>query len=81
MKHNYNNKNLLFNQNFIENTSNNIYDWRRICLFLEDHHDLIDSKIYDNIHKRITIFKNVYDKNKNKCCLFHITKIITLFSA
>lgn len=73
MGHNYNNINLLINQNFIENTPSNLYNWKRICIF--HHHDITKKEVYEKIKKRVNIFKNIYLKKKNKLCLFYITKI------
>ena len=50
MAHNYNNSNLLFNQNYLDNKLNdNLYNWNTICNFL--HHSILDSNIYTSIKK------------------------------
>lgn len=74
MSHNYNNKNLIINQNFINDTPSNLYNWDRICIFL--HHNIIEKSTYDNIYKRVTIFRNIYKNMKKNMCLFYITKIV-----
>lgn len=74
MRDNYNNLNILFNQNFLNNTPNNLYNWDRICIF--HHHNILEKHIYNKIKQRIQIFKNIYIQKKNKLCLFYITKII-----
>lgn len=76
MRHNYNNHNLLINQNFLENTPNNLYDWDRICLFF--HFNIIEKEVFDKIYKRVNIFKKLYELYSKHMCLFHITKITSL---
>mgnify|MGYP000436068442 CR=1 FL=1 len=74
MSHNYNNVNLIINQNFINDTSSNLYNWDRICIFR--HHNITEKSTYDIVYKRVNIFKNIYKKRKKDICLFYITKII-----
>ena len=74
MRHNYNNVNLIINQNFIKNTPSNLYNWDRICIF--HHHDITKKSTYDIIYKRINIFKKIYKNRKKDICLFYITKIV-----
>lgn len=76
MSHNYNNVSLLINQNFIDNVENNLYDWNRICIFL--HHNILLKENYNIIHKRVTIFNNIYNNEPNATCLFYISKIIII---
>ena len=74
MKHNYNNNNLLINQNFINNTPSNLYNWDRICIFL--HHAIYKENKYIEIKSRSNIFNNIYETYPNNLCLFYLTKII-----
>ena len=74
MRDNYNDKDLIINNNFINYTPSNLYYWDRICLFL--HHNITNKQIYDQINKRVNIFKNIYKNRNNDLCLFYITKII-----
>ena len=74
MSHNYNDKNLIINQNFINQTPSNLYNWDRICIFL--HHNIIEKSTYDTIYNRVNIFKNIYKNRKKETCLFYITKIV-----
>lgn len=74
MNHNYNSSNLIINQNFINDTPSNLYNWNRICIF--HHHDITKKSKYNIIYKRVNIFKNIYKKRKNDMCLFYITKIV-----
>lgn len=73
MKHNYNDINIIVNQNFIDNISNNLYNWNRICNFA--HHHIFEKDVYNKLNKRIDIFKELYDKYCKNMCLFYITKI------
>jgi hypothetical protein len=74
MSHNYNNSNLIINQNFIHNTPCNLYNWDRICIFL--HHNITEKSEYDIIYERVKIFKNIYKDRKKNLCLLYITKIV-----
>mgnify|MGYP000061618917 FL=1 len=74
MSHNYNDITLIINQNFINNTPSNLYNWDRICIFHHNH--ITEKSIYDTIYKRVNIFKNIYKNRKKDMCLFYITKII-----
>jgi len=74
MSHNYNNSNLIINQNFINDTPSNLYNWDRICIFL--HHNITEKSTYDIVYKRVNIFKNIYKNRKKDMCLFYITKIV-----
>ena len=74
MSHDYNNVNLIINQNFINDTPSNLYNWDRICIHL--HHDITEKLEYNKIYKRVNIFKNIYKNRKTDMCLFYITKIV-----
>ena len=70
---NYYNTNLVINQNYINNVSNNLYDWDRICI--STHHNLTNIKTYKMIKERTDIFMNIYNNFSEKMILFHFTKI------
>lgn len=74
MSHNYNNSSLIINQNFINNTPSNLYNWDRICIF--HHHNITEKSTYDIVYKRVNIFKNIYKNRKKDMCLFYITKVV-----
>lgn len=76
MAHNYNDANLLFNQNYLDDSklNNNLYNWNKICCFL--HHNILDSNIYESIKKRCERFTNIINKYNETTALFYITKII-----
>jgi hypothetical protein len=76
MAHNYNESNLLFNQNYLDDNKldNNLYNWNKICAF--HHHNILDSNIYATIKRRCEIFNNVINKYNENTALFYITKII-----
>lgn len=76
MKHNYNNSNLIINQNFINNTPCNLYNWDRICIF--HHHNITQKSTYNIVYERMKIFRNIYKERKNDMCLFYITKIVEI---
>ncbi len=76
MSHNYNHLDLRINQNFIENISNNLYEWDRICVF--HHHNMLDKSTYDALTNRCNTFKKIYKANTNKLCLLFITKIVEI---
>ena len=69
----YNNTMLNINQNYIDNLSNNLYEWKRI--FISSHHDLKNIKIHNMIKERSEIFLNIYKNIPLNMILFHITKI------
>ena len=77
MADNYNNKYLLFNQNYLNNNilSGNLYDWEHICIFI--HHHIIDNNIHNIIYNRCERFNNIMNKYNNTSALFYITKIVT----
>ena len=58
-RHDYNNTNLIINQNYIDKTHSNIYEWNRICIF--HHHDIRGKITYDTIQKRVNRFKDIYE--------------------
>lgn len=74
MSHNYNDKNIYINLNFMDNVINNLYDWNKICVYI--HHDINDEEIYNNLIKRSMRFMDIYNNKKSNVCLFHITKIM-----
>lgn len=76
MENNYNDKDLLFNQNYIEDNilSNNIYNWKSICCFL--NHNIIDNNVYNKIKDRCENFNYIMDKYNETTALFYITKIV-----
>lgn len=76
MAHNYNGNDLLFNQNYLDDSklNNNLFYWNKICSF--HHHNILDSNIYTTIKNRCENFKNIYHKYNETTALFHITKII-----
>ena len=76
MAHNYNNTNLLFNQNYLDDTklNDNLYNWNTICCFL--HHNILNSTIYTSLKKRCDRFKNIINKYNETTALFYITNII-----
>ena len=76
MGHNYHDYDLLINQNFIDNNDSNLYDWKRILLFL--HHDITNQEAYESIYKRIQRFKKIYNERCENVCLFYITRIIEI---
>ena len=76
MAANYNSRNLLFNQNYLDDNkiSDNLYNWNTICSFL--HHNILDSNIHTSIKKRCERFNNIINNYNETTTLFHITKII-----
>ena len=74
MRHNYNDTNIIINQNFIKNNHPDLYHWESICVYM--HHDITIQKTYEKIKERVDIFKNIYNERNNNMCLFYITKII-----
>jgi hypothetical protein len=83
MAHNYNNVNLLFNQNYLENDNNNnnnnndnLYNWETICSFY--HHNILDTNIYTSIKNRCERFNTIMNIYNKTTALFYITKIITI---
>jgi hypothetical protein len=72
----YNNNNLLINQNYIDNKnlSNNLYDWKSICIFL--HHNLLDNNIYEKIKMRCERFNDILYNHVESTALLYITKIV-----
>lgn len=76
MAHNYNDNNLIFNQNYLSDNllSDNLYNWDTICSF--HHHNIIDGNIYNSIKKRCERFITVINKYNDTTALFYITKII-----
>lgn len=73
MAQNYHNTNLVINQNYINNVSNDLYNWDRICI--STHHNLANIKTYKMIKERTDIFMNIYNHFSEKMILFHFTKI------
>tara|TARA_B100000524_G_scaffold124368_1_gene61178 strand:- start:60 stop:878 length:819 start_codon:yes stop_codon:yes gene_type:complete len=73
MAQNYNNTNLVINQNYIDNVSNDLYNWDRICI--STHHNLVNPKTYKMIKERTDIFMDIYSHFAEKMILFHFTKI------
>ncbi len=67
------NTNLVINQNYINNVSNDLYNWDRICI--SSHHNLTKTKTYQMINERANIFMNIYNHSPEKMILFHFTKI------
>lgn len=76
MADNYNNNNMLFNQNYLhhDTMNHNLYDWNTICGF--HHHNILDRSIYDMINRRCERFNTVMNKYDETTCLFYITRII-----
>lgn len=75
MGHNYYNFKLHINQNYIDNMSNNIYDWNRLLISI--HHNFTDTGTCNMIRKRVNIFLYNYENNSDKLILFHMTKIMS----
>ena len=73
MAQNYYNTNLVINQNYINNVSNDLYKWDRICI--STHHNLANIKTYKMIKERTDIFMDIYNHFSEKMILFHFTKI------
>jgi hypothetical protein len=76
MADSYNNNNLLFNQNYIDETSmnSNLYSWNNICSFI--HHNILEKDIYNIKKNRYERFNKIMNKYYERTALFHITKII-----
>jgi len=76
MAHNYNNVNLLFNQNYLDEDklNDNLYNWNKICIFL--HHYILDDNIYNSLKNRCQRFNSIINKYNETTALFYITKII-----
>lgn len=76
MAHNYNETNLLFNQNYLDNNtlSDNLYDWNTICNIL--HHNILHDDIYNKIQNRCKRFNNVINKYNKTTALFYMTRIV-----
>jgi len=76
MADNYNDGNLLFNQNYLHDNklNDNLYNWNKICAF--HHHNILDSNIYNSIKTRCERFNNIINKYYETTALFYITKII-----
>ena len=76
MAHNYNDKKILFNQNYLDvnKLNDNLFNWNTICCFF--HHNILDSNIHTTIKKRCERFNNIINKYNETTTLFHITKII-----
>ena len=70
---NYYNTHLVINQNYINNVSNDLYEWDRICI--STHHNFIDNKTHKMIKERADIFMDIYNRFFEKMILFHFTKI------
>jgi hypothetical protein len=78
MAHDYNSLDLLINTNFIDdNLSGNLYEWNSICIF--HHHNILNREIYDTIAKRVDRFNNIMEQHYETTCLFHITKILSIY--
>jgi hypothetical protein len=73
MAQNYYNTHLVINQNFINNVSNDLYNWDKICI--STHHNLANNKTYKMIKERADIFMDIYNRFSEKMILFHFTKI------
>jgi len=73
---NYNSRDILFNQNYLDdnNLNDNIYNWKTICSFF--HHNILDSNIYTSILKRCERCNYIINKYNETTTLFHITKKI-----
>lgn len=76
MNADYTKNTLLINQNFIDNTPGNVYDWNRCCIFL--HHWIGDMGKNASIERRANIFKNIYNRDPRNLCLFCVTKILEI---
>lgn len=77
MVHSYDDINLLFNQNFLDDIklNDNLYYWNTICSF--PHHNILDTNIYNSIKKRCERFNNIINKYNETTSLFYITKIVS----
>lgn len=73
MRDDYEDYDLFFNQNFLNNTPYNLYDWDRICLFI--HHKVTSKEIQNKLFNRIERFKKIYKEKNEALCLLYITKI------
>ena len=71
---NYLKTTLPINQNFTTISSNDLYEWNRICVFL--HHDLNSNDEVNKIKIRADRLNQVMDKDKDNVMLFYISKII-----
>jgi len=76
MIQNYNDDNLLFNQNYIDNDklNDNLYMWNAICCF--QHHDLLNNDIYNSLKKRCERFNYIINKYNKTTALFYITRVV-----
>lgn len=74
MAHSYNNTLLRINTNYIDTSgSNNIYEWKRQCIF--HHHDIFNSNIYATLNRRKHRYNTIVEKYSDTTCLFHVTRI------
>ena len=74
MGNSYDDTTLLFNQNYVDSVSSNLYDWNRICLFL--HHNLLDSTVYTTLRERCTRMTSIINTYPDTTALLYMTKII-----
>jgi hypothetical protein len=65
---------LLFNQNYLDNMNDNLYNWNSICCFM--HHNILDDNIYKSIQNRCKRFNNIMNKYNETTALLYLTKIV-----
>ena len=73
MKINHNKNNLLFNQNYLKNDSNdgNLANWESICIFYNN--DILNETIYNSMKGKIKKFNAAFTKYNETTCLLFIT--------
>jgi hypothetical protein len=75
MKTNHNKNNLLFNQNYLdESNDENFANWESMCIFYNN--DILNETIYNSMKGTIKTFNTTFDKYNETTCLFFITKLI-----
>ena len=74
MAHDYKNTKLPINQNWTTPTSNDIYKWDRICVFL--HHHLEEESEVEKIKIRIDRFLDLIKNSPDKVLFLYISKIL-----
>lgn len=80
MAQNYNENNLVFNQNFLddnddndEELNHNIHYWNKICSF--HHHNILDETIYNQVKNRCERFQRIMKKYSETITLCHVSKL------
>jgi hypothetical protein len=69
------NQNYLNYDNDVNELSDNLYNWKHICIFL--HHDVKDKNECDKFEMRCNRFLDIYDKYANNMALFSMTRILS----